>query len=194
MKIHLQLFIDDGKMLLGGESVGATDKHTKIIDIRQVDFTDEATINRELTQFFNAYANDIIENALVITSAGKVYALRGNEATVNPGIINRNELTGSIVIHNHPPDWPDSFGRMDFASFFAYGFSREDVVSKNLWNTMCYNGPLITVEQAVQLYNCAFNNVRSKALNMHMQIKQEQLETMRELSKTMKGLIFNERT
>ena len=171
-----------------------TNKHTVITGIHPINFNDEAAVQLEIKQFADKYVHDNVENALVITPSNNIYTLRGNDASVNPGIINRNELKGSIVIHNHPPDWPDSFGRMDFASFFEYGFSHEDVIAKKLWNTMRYEGVTISTEQAIMLYNDAFNTVRNRAFIANIQIEREQLETMRELSKIMKGLIFHEHT
>ena len=59
---------------------------------------------------------------------------------------------------------------------------------------MRYVGPPVTTAQALKAYTSALNNVRNMAFNTRIPIQQEQLETMRELSQTMKGLIFNEHT
>ena len=162
--------------------------------MRQIDFNDEVAIAYEIEQFINIYAYSDVEHALVVTPKGNVYNLRGNKEAVNPGIIIREELIGSIVVHNHPTEWEDSFSRQDFITFFEYGLLREDVVSGKLHNIMRYNGALITPDKARKLYNEAFHEVRQAAMRAQTPILLEQLETMRQLAKTMKGLIFNENT
>ena len=108
--------------------MGDTDGYTAITDVRQINFNDKAAVVNEIEQFTKTYAYANIEHALVITPQGKVYCLQGNEIAVNPGVINRDKLMGSIVIHNHPKPNADSFSSYDFISFFDFGFVREDVV------------------------------------------------------------------
>ena len=195
MLLNLQHNARGGIISLGDINVGTTNERTEITEVRKIDFNDEEAIEREIEQFTNAYANDSVENALVISPTGNVYILRGNEETVNPSIISRNELKGSIVVHNHPPDWEDSFSRMDFTAFFKYKLSRQEVISGNLHNTMRYNGSTISADKAWELYNEAFNEIRQAAKMIQTHVgEQEQLQIMRQLSKTMKGLIFNENT
>lgn len=174
--------------------MGDTDGYTVITDIRQVDFNDEMAVMNEIGRFAETYAYAGVEHALVITPAGNAYSLRGTELSVNPGIISRDELVGSIVVHNHPGSEADSFSRYDFASFFDLGLSREEVVFGSLHHTMRYIGVPVTPNKANDLYRIAFNDVRRNAMQTGIPIKHEQLETMRQLSRTMEGLIFNENT
>lgn len=180
--------------ILGSGGVDDTDGHTTITDVRRIDFADEAAVNAEIDSFINAHANDSVENALVITPTGNVYRLRGNEVTVNPGILGRSELAGSIVVHNHPGPNADSFSRKDFISFFDMGFSREDVVFGNSHHILRHNGLPISADRAAELYCEAFAQVRWNALDTGVPIGLEQLEIMQQLSRTTEGLIFHENT
>ena len=191
---NLQPTAGGGIMSSGGGSVGATDGHTEIIDVRQIDFNDEATVNREISQFVDAHANDNVENTLVITPVGNVYTLRGNEVTVNPGIINRNELAGSIVIHNHPGPNADSFSQYDFSAFFDFGLSREDVVFGQNMHSMRFTGAYISGDVAWGRYREAHRAIQTNAILSSSPIRSEQTEIMRQLSNTMEGLIFHENT
>jgi len=172
--------------------VGDTDGYTIITDVRQIDFNDEAAVMAEIEQFAETYAYADIEHALVITPAGKVYSLRGNDVVVNPNIINHEELFRSIVVHNHPVEWADSFSPQDFALFFERGLLREDVIFGNQHNIMRYDGIVIDSSVARELYRNAFQEVRQNAMQTQIPLELEQLETMRQLSKTMKGLVFIE--
>jgi SPP1 gp7 family putative phage head morphogenesis protein len=180
--------------ILNAGGVGDTDGNTIITAKRRIDFADEAVVNAEIDDFINTHANDNVENALVIASSGNVYHLRGNEVTVNPGILSRSELAGSIVIHNHPGLNADSFSRKDFISFFDMSFSREDVVFGNSHHILRYNGLPVSASKAAELYRNAFAQVRWNALATNVPIGLEQFEIMQQLSRTMEGLIFIENT
>jgi len=187
---NLQPELNAGTMNRG--SVGDTDGYTEVADVRQINFNDDTAVAREIEQFASLYANAEVEHARVISPSGNVYTLRGSGVAVNPGIINRNELAGSIIVHNHPAPGADSFSRYDFISFFDFRLSREDVVFGNQHHSMHFNGTPVNTSRAADLYRAAFSEVQRNALMSGVPIRQEQLETMRQLSRTMEGLSFDE--
>ena len=109
-------------------------------------------------------------------------------------MLNRSELTGSIVIHNHPGPDADSFSRKDFTSFFDMRLSREDVVFGSNHHILRHNGLPISGDRAAELYREAFVQIRSNAIDTDIPIRLEQMETMQQLARTTEGLIFHENT
>jgi len=167
-------------------------EYTIIIDIRPVDFDDEDAVDREIKAFRKKYASAAKEHALVVSPIGQVYELAGSSINVNIELVGKDALRNSRVIHNHTPKDKDSFSRDDFIKYFEYELNQLEIVSGELSNVMRYKGEPITPNRAYELYNNAQHTNWQIAKDFRMSVEMEQLEIMRQLSKTMKGLVFSE--
>ena len=172
--------------------IGDTDGNTTITDIRPIDWNNEDEINREINNFIEKYAYADVEHALVISPTNQIYELKGISFNVNSELAGMEILRGSRVIHNHPIAYKDSFSRSDFMAFFKGRHYQSEIISGDLYNIMRYTGSSITPAEAHDLYINAFSEIRAIAEETDIPIEIEQLEIMRHLSKTLKGLIFVE--
>jgi len=166
--------------------------YTKITDIRPFDFCDEDAVRREIEAFCRNYSNADIEHALVISPSGQIFELAGLSGKLNIELVGKDALRGSRVIHKHSPKDKDSFSLDDFEEYFGKGLFQLEVVCEDLHCKMRYEGEPITLSRAYELYNEARLIIWQIAKDSRMFVKMEQLEIMRQLSKTMKGLVFDE--
>ena len=103
------------------DKIIGTDGQTMITGIKHVRFCDKCAIELETEAFCRKYAYAIIEYALVISPDGNAYELVGTSGNVDIGLVGKEALRGSRVIHNHPPKDKDSFSRDDFVRYFENG-------------------------------------------------------------------------
>lgn len=173
--------------------MGDTDGYTEITNVRQIDFNDEAAVMAEINNFAEEHAYSDVEHALVITPSGKVYSLRGNEVTVNPGIINRDELRGSIVIHNHPVErgfnMGDSFSRDDLMFAARHGLGKQYLVSGERRNLFEFTGSP-TPDSVYDAWAKAEMSALTQAFSVNSVIRQRQETTVRVLRDFLEGAIF----
>lgn len=176
--------------------MGGTDGYTAIVNVRQIDFSDEAAIMYEIEQFAETYAYADVEHALVITPAGKVYILKGNEVTVNPAIIGHGELVGSVVIHNHPVDlgfsMGDSFSQEDLVFAAHYKLKRQYLVSGTRRNSLEFKAPY-AIEEICNAWERAEYIMQENARANKADIIHWQADTLSVLVGFIKGVVFNDR-
>ena len=181
--------VDNG-IIGSGVNVGRTDGYTTVDGIKALSFSDGKAVNRAIATFKRNFSDAEIEHALVISPTGKAYSLTGTGYNVNTGLVGADALKGSRIIHNHPPQYFDSFSEDDFASFFSQSLSQLEVISKDLHNVMRYEGEPITETQARELYQEANFATQERAWDNKTVLEYPQIEIMRELAKTLEGLIF----
>ncbi|MCL2388117.1 MAG: hypothetical protein FWC89_11320 [Defluviitaleaceae bacterium] len=172
--------------------MGDTDGYTIITDVRQIDFNDETAVMAEIEQFAETYAYADIEHALVITPAGKVYSLVGNEDTVNPAVIDRNELEGSIVIHNHPVEFGlnmgDSFSRRDLYFAVEYNTRQQYLVSGERRNVLEFTKKY-TANDVYDVWSNAEIKLRqTRTTRTDLTFRQEAI--LKAINNTAEGIVF----
>lgn len=89
--------------------------------IKKIDFSNEASIMKEIKTAQMSFANLPYEVNLTVTSDGKMWLVKGDAATVNPWKIQEmgSALAGSFSYHNHPPrETHYSFSAEDVRFFF----------------------------------------------------------------------------
>ena len=188
--VYLHDVISNGNMLTSSGGVGDTD--TVIKEVRLVAVDDKSAIRYELEQFADIHAYDVVENALVITPEGTMYTLRGNEIAVNPGILTPDELTGSIVVHNHPVNefhgMGDSFSREDLMFAAMYNLGRQYIVSGNFRSSYSFTTPQ-TVENVYNAWNNAEHRMMEQAKASGKILVQWQAEIMALISAFLEGIV-----
>jgi hypothetical protein len=80
----------------------------------------------------------------------------------------------------------------DFENFFDYRLSELEVVYGDSRHLMRYTGDPISAGEANRLYRSARLSIAGQASQGGYQVVQEQLEIMRELARTVRGLEFIE--
>ena len=163
-----------------------------ITGIKHVGFGDDGAIEREIETFCGKYAYAELEHALVLSPDGHAYELAGTSTNVDIGLVGKEALRGSRVIHNHPPKGKDSFSIEDFIEYFDKGILQMDVVSGDLYNKMQYKGEPVSPSKAFRLYKEAYLSVLQDAKDSDTPVGIERLEIMRQLAKDIKGMIFSE--
>jgi len=175
--------------------IGDTDGYTRVDRIRDIDFDDGKAVQREVDAFLDKYKNADAEHSVVITKSGKVYELTGTSGTVNPEIIGADELKGSIGAHNHPLwegyDKADSFSIDDLLFAARHKTGTEYLTSGKRRDAFLYTGDL-TEEEIYRAYQTAQSSVYQRAFETGTQLLFRNADFMRELSKTLEGLIFHE--
>lgn len=86
-----------------------------------IDIDNASVVESTLRNYEELIANDVIENAIIITATGKVIHCTGDLNGVNPEIL-KEELEGAIVTHNHPEGSNNeySFSSLDLMLFNDY--------------------------------------------------------------------------
>ena len=94
-------------------------KNPKVLD--KIDITDTDIVKSTIKYYEDLIANDVVENAIIITATGKIIQCFGDLNGVRPEILGK-ELSGAIVTHNHPTgsDNEYSFGSLDLMLFNDY--------------------------------------------------------------------------
>lgn len=173
--------------------MGVTNGYTEILEVRQIDFNNNTDILYEIELFTATYAYATVEYALVITPAGNIYSLRGNETMVNPGIINRDELVGSIIIHNHPPEHlqstGDSFSQSDFLFAAEFKINRQYLVSGTRRNILILKNDYTTAA-AYNIWEQAKQIMLQRAISSGNTIINRQAQTLEILYEISKGVVF----
>lgn len=78
----------------------------------------QISITKTIKKYETIIKDDIIENAIVITSSGDVFQCFGNSTNVYPDIDLGEKLVGAIVTHNHPEkETSYSFSENDIKMF-----------------------------------------------------------------------------
>lgn len=110
---------DDGK---GKERVP---DHLAPQELGRIDFTDKNVVQSTIEYFEPQIAEQPVENAIVITTEGRVVRCIGDLNSVYPDYDLGNELHGAVMTHNHPVgsnnEW--SFSDADIALFTRYELS-----------------------------------------------------------------------
>ena len=91
------------------------ESHKSPILLQELRKVNNKNVNKVLNKYENIIKDDKIENAVVITTKGKVYQCFGNSTNVWPDTDLGDELIGAIVSHNHPKE--ETY----------YGFSKADI-------------------------------------------------------------------
>lgn len=74
-------------------------KNPKVLG--KIDITDTDIVKSTIKYYEDLIANDVVENAVIITAAGKIIQCFGDLNGVHPETLGK-ELSGAIVTHNHP--------------------------------------------------------------------------------------------
>ena len=91
----------------------------------EIDITDAKMIDKTLKYYENQIKDSKIENAIVITSKGKVYQCFGNKTNVWPDNDLGEELLNAYVTHNHiKEETYFSFSSNDINLFEKYNLAR----------------------------------------------------------------------
>lgn len=175
--------------------VGFTDGDTIINSAEQLDFSNKASINRQLITFLEQHSNSPVEHAIVFSPDGHVYRLTGTHAAVNTALIGEDSLVGSIGAHNHPV-WEgflsgDSFSMDDVCFSVEYKTGTEFLTTGNRRYSFEYTGDL-NREEIAAAYKAARLEVQSRIFDAGESIEFIQLETMRLLAGRLKGFDFHE--
>lgn len=175
--------------------VGFTDGNTTINSVEPLDFSNKASINRQLFVFLEQHSNSPVEHAIVFSPDGHVYRLTGIHGAVNTALIGENSLVGSIGAHNHPV-WEgfssgDSFSMEDVCFSVEYKTSTEFLTTGNRRYSFEYTGELNREEMAAA-YKAARLEIQSRIFDAGESIEFIQLETMRLLASKLKGFDFHE--
>ena len=176
--------------------VGDTDGYTVLDRIEHFDVSDKTEVPRILEKFSARYASADVEHAEVLSAGGKVYHLTGTRGAVNTSLVGPEELSGSIVVHNHPVtpglDRADSFSREDLMFAVEHKAGKQYLVSGVRRNAFLYKGDA-DAETAYRAYQTAKDDVLERAFSGSLEIEFEQEEIMRVLQKYLKGFEFYEK-
>ena len=175
--------------------VGFTDGDTTINSVEPLDFSNKASINRQLITFLEQHSNSPVEHAIVFSPDGHVYRLTGTHATVNTALIGEDSLMGSIGAHNHPV-WEgflsgDSFSMDDVCFSVEHKTGTEFLTTGNRRYSFEYTGDL-NREEIAAAYKAARLEVQNRIFDAGESIEFIQLETMRILAGKLKGFDFHE--
>ena len=175
--------------------VGDGDEYTTIEKIWNIDPGNKSEVMETINDFCGEFAHAELEHTLVISADGKVYQPKGTTTTVNPGVLDRNILNGSIGVHNHPVQagetMNDSFSRMDLLFSAEYKTGTEYLVSGTRRNAFRLTANF-SVDEIYAEWGSAFDEVRKEAFVNKRTIVNEQEEIMKILSKRLKGFEFYE--
>lgn len=120
-----RIFIKDGQDLeiAMKESGKFPNHHRKAKLLEKIEMT-ENNIIETLEKYENLIKDDKIENAIVITSDGKVYQCFGDKSNVWPNRDLGDKLKQAYVTHNHPSSETNySFSQDDIEIFKKYELS-----------------------------------------------------------------------
>ncbi len=175
--------------------VGFTDGNTTINSVEPLDFSNKASINRQLLVFLEQHSNSPVEHAIVFSPDGHVYRLTGIHGAVNTALIGENSLVGSIGAHNHPV-WEgfssgDSFSMEDVCFSVEYKTGTEFLTTGDRRYSFEYTGDL-NREEVAAAYKAARLEIQSRIFDAGESIEFIQLETMRLLASKLKGFDFHE--
>ena len=167
---------------------------TIITDIKPIDFSDNAAIEKEINDFCLKYAYAGVEHALVISPNGNMYSLKGTKGNVNSEIINKETLRGSIIIHNHPVEYgadkDDSFSFKDLKIANENELGKQYIVSGTRRDAF-----LLTAYNTAGI-ETAWDKARYKMWEEHKkndtQVMFEQQDILRELKNYLKGFEYYE--
>lgn len=101
------------------------ESHKSPVLLQELTKVNNKNINKVINKYENMIKDDKIENAIVITTKGKVYQCFGNTTNVWPDSDLENELIGAIITHNHPKKETNySFSSADIKLFEKYSLSK----------------------------------------------------------------------
>ena len=175
--------------------VGDTDGTSSIKSIESIDFNDNNAIMTAIDNFCSEYAYADIEHAIVISPEGKAYRIEGTSFSVNPSLVGRENLRGSIGIHNHPVleglDMADSFSKDDLVFAAEYKLGMQYLVSGKRRNAFSYKGDL-TGDKIGDEYKKSLGILRQQVFENNQQIEWEQAAIMLILVGLLEGFEFYE--
>lgn len=89
--------------------------------LKSIDYSNKATVIKELKNFEKSAITESVETACVITKDGEVFKCFGVEDRVFPDFDLKNKLIGASVTHNHPIDVTvHTFSQDDVSLFMSY--------------------------------------------------------------------------
>lgn len=107
--------------LSAGGNDGKVPDHPDPELLESIDFSDEKLVQSKLGEYEKQIVSDAKENAIVITSEGKIVRCVGTENQVFPNTDLGEALRGAYVTHNHPiGETHFSFSADDVAMFMDY--------------------------------------------------------------------------
>lgn len=110
---------------LSSSNKNTLSNHKKPKVLENLSKVNKEIINKTLKKYENTIKDDKIENAIVITKAGKVYQCFGNETNVWPDVDLGDEIIESSITHNHPNTETNySFSNADINLFEKYKLSK----------------------------------------------------------------------
>lgn len=188
--------LNDIRNGLASGEIGDKNGDSVIVNIEDFDYNDRKAIKERFNQFAVDYINSENEHALVITKSGKLYTLKGGSINVDVSLVGADELKGAIVIHNHPTDIfgnsGECFSKPDFAFMCEYAIAEMQLVNKTGRYSMSYTGGRISYNQANKFYEDAQLEAIKTAWKNNKKINDLQLETMKNLSRSLSTLRFME--
>jgi hypothetical protein len=175
--------------------IGNRDGKNELVRITRVNINNDTAVNTEFNQFANEFRNADIEHSLDISPNGNAYLVRGGNGTVNSAnLIGKENLIGSIGIHNHPP-WDgfktsDSFSYMDLLDAAKYQKGIQFLVSGERRNAFLLT-EAVTAEEITIAWIEAENAVYGNPVNDYdLMFKQESI--LKELGRHLRGFKFYE--
>lgn len=120
-RISSNEWIGNKKILQGLSNSNSNSKHTtnhpKHTLLEKIP-VNQTSITKTIKKYETIIKDDIIENAIVITSSGDVFQCFGNSTNVYPDIDLGEKLVGATVTHNHPEkETSYSFSENDIKMF-----------------------------------------------------------------------------
>lgn len=182
--------------LLSNGSVIPDNPYTKLDYEKTFDFTNQKLINHEINQFIKEYAFADTEHTLILSPLGKKYGLTGTSGSVDPSIIGREALAGSIGIHNHPVSpglmMDDSFSLEDLMFCADFQTIMEFLVSGKRRNAVVFKKTYTSEE-----ISKAYEKTRMKVYQLVSDKKLDddyflQEEIMKRISDELEGVKFYE--
>jgi len=166
---------------------------TVILEVGTVDFNDSKAVMAEVERFAKKYAHADIEHALIITTGGGKYIIKGKGITVDPGVIGEELLRGSIGIHNHPllsgGDSYDSFSISDLKFAAEHGQGKQYLISGTRRNAFEFTGSH-TPAEVEEAWNKAYSDMLQTHRDNGTLVVWEQEERLRIMHNYLKGFKF----
>jgi len=163
------------------------------VNIGKIDFGDKKAVSELIDDFCEKYAYADIEHVLIISPNGNYFTIAGTKISVDTSIIEEDNLTGSICVHNHPvpkgKDMGDSFSKYDLGFSAEYKTGTQYLVSGKRYDSFNYAGNLNRDKIELE-YKKAFNILREQAINGEIDIKQEQEQIMQILNDILEGFLY----
>ena len=175
------------------DSIINTGGDSKLVKNGKIDFGDIKAVSDLIEIFCKSNANADVENALVISPTGNFYNIAGGKFSVETSVIGKNNLRGSICVHNHPVPkgeiMGDSFSRYDLGFAAEYKTGKQYLVSGKRRDSFIYTGN-ISREEIENKYNEAYSKLLELALYGYIEIEFEMQQTLEILNNILEGFTF----